>query len=74
MLSYAIMKWLNGCPKKFKPVFYKSYVDDIFVLFKRTEHVKPFVAYMNSKNKNDNFSFETEKNAQMSFLRVNVFR
>ena len=40
-------KWLNDCPKKFKPVFYKRYVDDIFVLFKRPEHVKPFVDYMN---------------------------
>ena len=29
-------KWLNDCPEKFKPVFYKRYVDDIFVLFKRT--------------------------------------
>ena len=36
-------KWLNDCPKKFKPVFHKSYVDDIFPLFKRPDHVKPFV-------------------------------
>ena len=67
-------KWLNDCPKKFKPVFYKKYVDDIFVLFKRPKHVKPFVDYMNSKHKNINFSFETEKDEQMPFLDVNVFR
>ena len=54
-------KWLNDCPDKFKTVFYKRYVDDIFVLFKRLEHVKLFVDYMNSKHKNINFSFETEK-------------
>ena len=42
----------NDCLEKFKPVFYKRYVDDIFVLFKRPEHVKPFVDYMNSKHKN----------------------
>ena len=41
-------KWLNDCPKKFKPVFYKRSVDDIFVLLKKTEHVKLFVDYMNS--------------------------
>ena len=49
-------KWLNDCPNKSKPVFYKTYVDDIFVLLKRTEHVELFVDYMNSKHKNINFS------------------
>ena len=43
-------KWLNDCPENFKPVFYKRYIDDIFVLFKRPEHVKSFVDYMNSKH------------------------
>ena len=73
-LCHHETKWLNDCPEKFKPVFYKRYVDDIFVLFKRPEHVKPFVDYMNSKHKNINFSFETEKDCQMPFLDVNVFR
>ena len=72
-LCHHETKWLNDCPEKFKPVFYKSYVDDIFVFFKRPEHVKPFVDYINSKHKNINFSFETEKVGQMSFLEVNVF-
>ena len=67
-------RWLNGCPKKFKSVFYKRYVDDIFVLLETSEHVKPFVDYMNSKLKNINFSYETEKDEQMPFLEVNVFR
>ena len=51
-LCHHETKWLNDCPEKFKPVFYKRYVDDTFVLFKRPEHVKPFVDYMNSKHKN----------------------
>ena len=72
-LCHHETKWLNDCPEKFKPVFYKRYVDDIFVLFKRPEHVKPFVDYMNSKHKNINFSFETEKDEQMPFLDINVF-
>ena len=55
-------------------MFYKRYVDDIFVLFKRPEHVKPFVDYMNSKHKNINFYFETEKDEQMPFFDVNVSR
>ena len=67
-------KCLSDCPGKFKPVFYKRYVDDTFVLFKRPEYVEPFVDYVNSKYKNNNFSFETEKDQQISFLDVNVFR
>ena len=63
----------SDCPEKFKQVFYKRYVDDIFVLFKRPQNVKPFVGYTNSKHQNINFSFETEKDEQMPFLDVNVF-
>ena len=44
------------------------------MLLKTPEHVKPFIDYMNSKHKNINFSFETEKDEQMPFLDVNVFR
>ena len=73
-LCYPETKWPNDCPKKFKLVFYKRYVDDIFVLFKRPEHVKPFVDYMNSKHKNINFSFETKNDEQIPYLNVNVFR
>ena len=49
-LCHHETKWLNDCTKKFKPVFYKRYVDEIFGLFKRLEHVKPFVDYMNCKH------------------------
>ena len=73
-LCHHETKWLNDCPEIFKPVFYKRYADDIFVLFKRPEHVKPFVDYKNSKHKTINFSFETEKDGQIPFLDVNVFR
>ena len=53
---------------------HKKYVDDIFVLFKGPEHAKLYVDYMNSKRKNINFSFETEKDGRMPFLDVTVFR
>ena len=32
-LSFYEMKWLEQCPNEFKPVFYRRYVHDIFVLF-----------------------------------------
>ena len=73
-LCHHETKCLNDCLKKFKPIFSKRYVDEILVLFKRPEHVKRFVDYMNSKHKNINFSFEMEKDGQMPFLDVEMFR
>ena len=48
--------------------------NSVVILNKRPEHVKPLVDYMNSKHKNINFPFGTEKDEQMPFLDVNVFR
>ena len=36
--SFYKMKWLEQCPSKFKPVFYRRYVNDIFVLFESAEY------------------------------------
>ena len=39
-LCHYEKNWLNECPFQFKPVVYRRYVDDIFVLFKSKEHLK----------------------------------
>ena len=41
------MAWAQ-CPNKFKPVFYKRYVDYIFVLFESAEQLSKFHAYLNT--------------------------
>ena len=76
MFFFVIMKktWLNEYPSQFKPVVYRRYVDDIFVLFKSKEHVKLFVNYMNSKHKNIKFTFETEDSKNFLFLDVKITR
>ena len=66
--------WLNECPSQFKPVVYRRYVVDIFVLFKSKEHLKLFVNYMNSKHRNIKFTFETEDSNNFSFLDVKITR
>ena len=66
--------WLKDCPKNFKPVYYKRYVDDIFALFNKPEHAQFFLEYMNKKHKNMKFSIETEINGSLSFLDVKIFR
>ena len=65
---------LNECPSQFKPVVYRGYVDDIFVMFKSKEHLKLLVNYMNSKHKNIKFTFETEDSNNFSFLDVKITR
>ena len=49
------------CPKYFKPVYYKRYSDDIFVLFEKPEQVLRFVNYMNKRRKNINFRLKLKK-------------
>ena len=58
--SYHEKIWLNECPIEFRPVYYQRYVDDIFVLFKSTEHIEKFHSYLNSRHEKINFSVEVE--------------
>ena len=41
-LSFYEIRWLEQCPKEFKPVFYRKYVDEVFVLFESAEHLSKF--------------------------------
>ena len=61
MLSW---KKIDKCPEEFKPVFYRRYVDDICVLFRKEEHIKLFLNYFNSCHENIKFTPEKETNNQ----------
>ena len=71
-LSYHEKNWLNSCPQGFKPVFYRRYVDDIFVLFKSKDHLKYFQELLNSCHINMSFSMEPERRNKFSFLDIEV--
>ena len=60
-LSFYEIKWLEQCPKEFKSVFYRRYVDDVFVLFESAENLSKFRNYFNICHPNMSFSFEQEK-------------
>ena len=66
--------WLDSCPLEFKPVVYRRYVDDIFVLFKPKYHLLSFAKYMNTRHKNLKFTFDFEQNNSFSFLDVKITR
>ena len=66
--------WLEKCPMQFKPVFYRRYIDDTFLLFTSKDHVKKFHNYVNSKHIKMNFTYELEEENKLSFLDVLIFR
>ena len=67
-------KWLKDCPHSLKPVFYRRYVDDVFVLFSSLDQTEMLKKYSSSKHPNINFSLERENDGRLSFLNVNIFR
>ena len=73
-MSFYEQKWINQCPSHFKPVFYRRYVDDTFVLFKDREHCNSFLKYLNNQHGNIQFTCEMETNGVLPFLDVLVRR
>ena len=66
-------KWLKDCPHVLKPVFYRLYVDDIFVLFSSLDQAEKFKKYFSSKYPNIKFSLEKRNDGRLSFLDINIF-
>ena len=66
--------WLNNCPEHFKPVYYRRYVDDIFVLFKSEHDIDLFKDYLNTCHSNISFTYEKESQGFMPFLDYKIFR
>ena len=73
-LCYYEKEWLDNCPIQFKPVIYKRYVDDIFVLFSSKEQLQLFVNYMNKQHKFLKFTSEAENGNSFSFLNIKIIR
>ena len=59
---------LVTCPGDLKPIYYRRYVDDCFLVFKDKEHVELFATYINSKHPNIKFTYEIEENNCLPFL------
>ena len=74
-LSYHEKKtnWFNNCPKGFKPVFYRRYVDDIFMLFKSNDHLNYFKDFLNSCHNNMHFLWKQKKRTNYPFLTLKLY-
>ena len=73
-LAHHEQNWLDSCPMKSRTWSYRQYVDDIFVLFKSSDHLNWFYIYLNSCHVNISFTIESEQKNKISFLDVNVIR
>jgi len=73
-MSFHEKSWLADCPDNFKPVFYRRYVDDTFVLFRNQSHAQLFLDYINSKHSNINFTMDCEVDNKLPFLDCSVYR
>ena len=67
-------KWLRNYANDFKPVFYRRYIYDIFVLFSSPDHADKFREYLLSKHPNIKFSIQKEEDGRLPFLDINIFR
>ena len=59
--------WLNDCPDNFKPVYYKRYVDCIFVLFRYPHHPEKYNEYLNKKHANIKLTSEKKVHSLLPF-------
>ena len=57
-LAHYEQIWRDDCPDEFKPVYYKRYVDDVFVLFRSPHHLDKFNEYLITKHANIKFTSE----------------
>ena len=72
LMCHNEVKWLNECPDLFKPIWYKRYADDTFLIFKDSSHPQMFLNYINSKHSKIKFTYDQEVNDKLSFLDVNL--
>ena len=73
-MGYNESVWLDNCPLAFKPVLYKRYVDDTFMLFRSKSHIQLFLNYLNNQHSLIKFTHEVERNGEISFLDVKVVK
>ena len=66
--------WLDNCPVEFKPVIYRRFVDDTFLLFRPKEHIENFRLYVNCQDGNIKLTSEIEENNSISFLDIKINR
>ena len=56
----------------FRPNYYRSYIDDTFVVIDDSSHVDKFLHFLNTRHANLKFTVEVESEHSLPFLDVLV--
>ena len=73
-MSHMEKKWLLECPSHFKPVLYRRYIDDTFLLFQCESHIDMFLQFLNSQHPNISFTCDKEVDTVLPFLDIKIKR
>ena len=73
-MGHHEINWLSNCPPLFKPIFYRRYVDDTFLIFNHRSHILPFLNFLNKQHPNIKFTHEIESNKTLPFLDCLIHR
>ena len=73
-LYYHEKNQLQSCPSEFKPVIYRHYIDDTFLLFCSKHHLGKFRNYLNRQHENIRLTSEIENENFISFLDIKISR
>ena len=73
-LCYHEKIWLQNCLSEFKPVIYRRYVDNAFLLFCLKHQIGKFQNYLNHQHKNIRFTSEIENENSVLFLDIKISR
>ena len=58
----------------FKPLLYRHYVDNCFLLFRSLDHMPLFLDYLNRQHANITFTTEIERDGKLPFLDIDISR
>ena len=69
-LCYHEIIYLQICSSELKPVMYRRYIDDTFLLFCPKHHIEKLKKYLNRRHRNISFTSKTESKNFASFLDI----
>ena len=73
-LCYHEQTWIDNCPQDFKPIFYRRYMDDTFLIFRTKDHLPKFLHYLNNQHAAIQFTYEEEAEGKIPFLDITIKR
>uniref|UniRef100_A0A6A7FPI6 Reverse transcriptase domain-containing protein n=1 Tax=Hirondellea gigas TaxID=1518452 RepID=A0A6A7FPI6_9CRUS len=71
-LCHHEQQWLDNCPPEFKPLYFRRYVDDTFLVFNKLDHATLFLQYLNNQHPNIMFTMDGAVDGSLSFLDLNI--